>query len=291
MTKRGWAYFFDRRIKSRRLFIIWEAFPVAVKAVYTATAKIGAALGTLFKASIQHAYSVFVKPMPGTQTTVRAQTTYTGVSAGLRGRAYGLTARASYVGTSASLKGRPYGLLDRISYTAKVGFGARSGISARTSYSGASVSMKGSPAGFRAQARYSASTRQSATSGTKFGTLASYSASASAEVNPSWLPKFNLTVDKSAVNTLPGATYSITFTVTNVGGLTAQAEVSVWDVDVTLKDQLIVTLDPNASYSRTVSFTAPQDPGTYYVTAQVKNLFTQRADGTTWVQVNVAPSQ
>jgi len=291
MTKRGWAYFFDRRIKGRRLFIIWEAFPVAVKAVYTATAKIGAALGSLTKAFIQYAYSALVKPMPGTQTSARAQTAYTGVSAGLRGRAYGLTARASYVGTSASLKGRPYGLLDRISYTVKVGFGARSGISARTSYRGASVSMKGSPAGFRAQARYSASTRQSATSGTKFGTSASYSASASAEVNPSWLPKFDLNADKSAVNTLPGATYSITFTVSNVGGLTAQAEVSVWDVDGTLKDRFTVELAPGASYSRTVSFTAPQDPGTYYVTAQVKNLFTQRIDDTVSVQINVAPSQ
>jgi len=291
MTKRGWAYFFDRRIKGRRLFIIWEAFPVAVKAVYTATAKIGAALGSLTKVFIQHAYSVLVKPMSGTQTTVRAQATYTGISAGLRGRAYGLTARASYVGTSASLKGRPYGLLGRISYTAKVGFGARSGISARTSYSGASVTMKGSPTGFRAQARYSASTRQSATSGTKFGTSASYSASASAEINPSWLPKFDLNADKATVNTLPGATYSITFTVSNVGGLTAQAEVSVWDVDGTLKDRFTVELAPGASYSRTVSFTAPQDPGTYYVTAQVKNLFTQRIDDTVSVQINVAPSQ
>jgi hypothetical protein len=291
MTKRGWAYFFDRRIKGRRIFIIWEAFAKVVKAVYTATAKIGAALGSLTKAFIQYAYSALVKPMPGTQTAVRAQAAYTGVSAGLRGRAYGLTARASYVGTSASLKGRPYGLLGRISYTAKVGFGARSGISARTSYSGASVTMKGSPTGFRAQARYFASTRQSATSGTKFGTSASYSASASAEVNPSWLPKFSLTADKSAVNTLPGATYSITFTVANVGGLTAQAEVSVWDVDGTLKDRFTVELAPGASYSRTVSFTAPQDPGTYYVTAQVKNLFTQRIDDTVSVQINVAPSQ
>jgi len=291
MTKRGWAYFFDRRIKGRRIFIIWEAFPVAVKAVYAATAKIGAALGSLTKAFIQYAYSALVKPMPGTQTSVRAQATYTGISAGLRGRAYGLTARAAYTGASASLKGRPYGLLDRISYTAKVGFGARSGVSARTSYRGASAAMKGSPAGFRAQARYSASTRQSATSGTKFGTSASYSASASAEINPSWLPKFSLTADKSAVNTQPGLAYSITFTVTNVGGLTAQAEVSIWDVDGTLKDQFTVELAPGASYSRTVSFTAPQDPGTYYVTAQVKNLFTQRIDDTVSVQVNVAPSQ
>jgi len=291
MTKRGWAYFFDRRIKGRRPFIIWEAFPIVVKEAYTATAKIGTALGTLFKTFIQYAYSALVKPMPGTQTSARAQTTYTGISAALRGRAYGLTARASYVGTSASLKGRPYGLLDRISYAAKVGFGARSGISARTSYSGASVTMKGSPTGFRAQARYSASTRQTATSGTKFGTSASYSASASAEINPSWLPKFSIAADKSTVNAKPGSAYSITFTVANVGGLTAQAEVSVWDVDGTLKDRFTVELAPGASYSRTVSFTAPQDPGTYYVTAQVKNLFTQRVDGTASVQVNVAPSQ
>ena len=291
MTKRGWAYFFDRRIKGRRIFIIWEAFAKVVKAVYTAVAQVGTALGMLVKTSIQYSYSALVRPWLGKHMEAKAQAVYTSTSATLKGKAYGLVARASYVGTLATLKGRDHGLVARTGYTAQTRAGAATGISAKTSYKGTSVTMKGSPTGFRAQAQYSASTRQSATSGTKFGTSASYSASASAEINPSWLPKFDLTTDKAAVNTLPGATYSITFTVTNAGGLTAQAEVSVWDVDGTLKDQFIVTLDPNASYNKTVSFTAPQDPGTYYVTAQVKNVFTQRVDGTASVQINVAPSQ
>jgi len=291
MTRKGWAYFFDRRIKGRRIFIIWEAFAKVVKAVYTAVAQVGTALGMLVKTSIQYSYSALVRPWLGKHMEAKAQAVYTSTSATLKGKAYGLVARASYVGTLATLKGRDHGLVARTGYTAQTRAGAATGISAKTSYKGTSVTMKGSPTGFRAQAQYSASTRQSATSGTKFGTSASYSASASAEINPSWLPKFDLTADKSAVNTLPGATYSITFTVTNVGGLTAQAEVSIWDVDGTLKDQFTVELAPGASYSRTVSFTAPQDPGTYYVTAQVKNLFTQRIDNTVSVQINVAPSQ
>jgi len=291
VTKRGRAYFFDRKIKCRRLFIIWEAFPVTVKAVYTASAKIGVALGMLFKASIQNAYSTLVKPMTGTQTSVRARATYTGISAGLKGRAYGLATRAAYTGTSASLKGRPYGLTARAGYVTQAKAGTTAGVKTQSVCRSTTVLMKGIPTGFRAQAQYAASSRQSATSGTKLGMLASYSASASAEINPSWLPKFDLSADKSAVSTFPGASYSITLTVVNVGGLTAQTEVSVWDTDGTLKDRFTVELAPGASYSRTVNFTAPQDPGTYYVTAQVVNLFTQRVDDVASVQVNVAPSQ
>jgi hypothetical protein len=291
MGRRGWAYFFDKRTRGRRLLIIWEAFAKVVKTVYTTTAQVGTALGTSFRASIQYAYSALVKPMTGKQYVAKAQATYTGLSAALRGRAYGLTARAAYVGTSVALKGRPYGLTARTSYTAQARAGATTGVKTQTSYRTTMVLMKGGPTGLRAQAQYTASTKQSVTSGTKLSVPASYSASVAAQTDPSWLPKFDLTTDKSMVNTFPGATYTITFTVANVGGLTAQAEVSIWDVDGTLKDQFTVALDPGTSFSKTVTFTAPQDPGTYYVTAQVKNLFTQRIDDTASVQINVAPSQ
>lgn len=287
MTRRGWAYFFDRRTKARRLFIIWEAFAKVVKAVYTTTAQVRTALGTLTKAFIQYGYSALVKPFTGKQIGAKAQATYTGISAALRGRAYGLEARATYTGTTLTLKGRPYGLTARTSYTAQAKAGATTGVKAQTAYRGTATTMKGGPTGFRAQAQYTASTKQLATSGTKFSIPASYSASAVAQVNPSWLPKFDISADKATINTFPGATYTITFTVANVGGLSAQAEVSIWDVDGTLKDKFTVALNPGASYSKTISFRAPQDPGTYYVTAQVKNLFTQRIDDVVAVEINV----
>jgi hypothetical protein len=105
------------------------------------------------------------------------------------------------------------------------------------------------------------------------------------------LPRFDLSTDKSTANVLPGTAYTITFTAANVGGLSAQAEVSIWDVDGTLKDQFTVSLDPDASYSKSTTFTAPQDLGTYYVTAQVKNLYTSRVDDAVTVTVNVTPAQ
>jgi hypothetical protein len=291
MTRRSWHFFFDKRAKVRKVLIIWEALARVFKVVYTVSTQIGTALGTLTKASVQYAYSILVKTPQGKQIGAKAQATYAGTSAMLKGRAFGLTARAVYAGTSATLKGRPYGLTARAEYSAQAKFGARLGTSARTSYTGTTATLKGRPTGFGVQARYTATSRQSATSGTKFGTTASYSASAVAQINPTWLPKFSLATDKDLVNTFPGASYSITFTVANIGGIRAQAEVSVWDVDGTLKDQFTVALDPNASYSKTISFTAPLDPGTYYVTAQVKNLFTNRIDDAASVQVNVAQSQ
>jgi len=291
VTRRGWSYFFDHRLKLRRLIIIWEAFATLAKAVYTQTAQIFTSLGPLVKASAQYAYSAMVKPFVGNQVGAKAQATYTETSATLKGRPYGLVAQATYTGTSALLKGSPYGLVAKASYSAQAKVGATTGVSTKASYVGTSVLMKGSPTGFRAQAQYSASSRQYATSGTKFSTSASYSASAAAQVNPSWLPKFDLSTDKSTVNTVPGGSYTITFTVTNMGGLSAQAEVTVWDVDGTLKDQFTVSLDPGASYSKSITFTAPQDPGTYYITAQVMNLFTSRVDDGVAVEVDVASSQ
>lgn len=291
MGRRGWSYFFDRRLKLRRLIIIWETLAKVVKAVYTYSAQIFTALGSLTKASIQYTYSILIKPTAGSQYVAKVQTAYVGTSATLKGRAFGLTARAAYSVMAATLRGSPYGLIARVSYTTQARTGTTTGINAQAVYRGAAVAMKGQPTGFRAQAQYTASTRQSAVSGTKFGTTASYSASVWAEVNPSWLPRFDLSVDKTTVNAFPGATYSITFTVTNVGGLSAQAEVSVWDVDGTLKDQFTVELSPGTSYSKSISFKAPQDPGTYYVTAQAENLFASRVDDAVSVQVNVAQAQ
>jgi len=291
VSRRRWTFFFDKRTKARRILTIWRALARVFKAVYTYSTQIGTALGTLAKASVQYAYSALVKQFTGSEVGVKAQATYAGTSATLKGRAFGLTARAVYAGTSATLKGRPYGLLARVSYSGQVKVGARLGASVRTLYISTLAALKGRPTGFRIQAGYSATSKQMATSGTRFSTSASYSASAVAQINPPWLPKFDLTTDKDSVNTLPGSAYDITFTVANVGGLTAQAEVSVWDVDGTLKDRFTVELNPGASYSRTVGFTAPQEPGTYYVTAQVKNLYTNRIDDTASVQVNVAPAQ
>jgi hypothetical protein len=291
VSRRKWTFFFDKRTKARRILIIWEALARVFKAVYTYSTQIITALGTSVNFPIQYTYSALVKQFTGSKVGAKAQATYAGASAMLKGRPYGLTARAAYAGTSASLKGRPYGLTARAIYSTQAKFGARLGTSVRTSYASTLVSLKGRPTGFRAQAGYSATSKQSATSGTRFGTTTSYSASATAQINPTWLPKFDLTTDKNTVNTSPGASYSITFTIANVGGITAQAEVSVWDVDGTLKDQFTVALDPNTSYSKTVSFTAPQEPGTYYVAAQVKNLYTNRIDDTASVQINVAPAQ
>jgi hypothetical protein len=291
VSRRKWTFFFDKRVKARRILIIWEALARVFKAVYTYSTQIGTALGTVVKASVQYVYSALVKQFTGSEVGVKAQVAYTGTSAALKGRAFGLTARAVYVGTSAALKGRPYGLLARVSYSGQVKVGARLGVSARTSYTGTLASLKGRPTGFSVQARYNAASRQSATSGTRFSTSASYSASVTAQVNPPWLPRFGLSADKDVVNTFPGSTYSITFTITNTGGLSAQAEVSVWDVDGTLKDRFTVELTSGESYSKTISFTAPEDPGTYYVTAQVKNLYTNRIDDVASVQVNVAQAQ
>ena len=291
MTRRSWHFFFDKKTKARRILIIWEALAKVFKAVYTYSTQIGTALGTAVKISIQYAYSILFKPMSGKPMGVKAQAAYTGISASMKGRTFGLTARTVYAGIAASLKGRPYGLLARVSYSGQVKVGARLGTSVRTSYTGTLAALKGRPTGLSVQARYNATSKQTATSGIKFSTSISYSASAVAEVNPTWLPRFDLATDKDSVNTFPGASYSITFTVANVGGLTAQAEVSVWDVDGTLKDWFTVELDPGANYSKTVGFTAPQEPGTYYVTAQVKNLFTNRVDDSVSVKVNVAPAQ
>ena len=291
MSRRKWAFFFDKRTKARRILIIWEALAKVFKTVYTYSTQIGTALGTVMKISTQYAYSILFKPISGKPMGVKAQAAYTGISASMKGRAFGLTARAVYAGVAASLKGRPYGLLARVLYSGQVKVGARLGTSVRTSYTGTLAALKGRPTGLSAQARYNATSKQSATSGIKLNTLASYSASAVIEVNPTWLPRFDLATDKNSADTFPGASYNITFTVTNTGGIKAQAEVSVWDVDGTLKDQFTVELDPGASYSKTVGFTAPQKPSTYYVTAQVKNLYTNRIDDIAPVQVNVAPAQ
>ena len=288
MTRRSWHFFFDKRAKVRRILIIWEALARVFKAVYTYSTQIGTALGALTKASIRYTYSTLVKRFTGNEVGVKAQATYAGISAALKGRAFGLTARAVYMGTTASLRGRPYGLLASISYSGQIKVGARLGTSVRTSYTGTLTALKGRPTGFRAQASYSAASRQSAASGTKFSTSASYSASVVTQVDPAWLPKFDLSTNVTTIFARTKSLYSITFTVKNIGGQSGQAEVSVWDVDGTLKDQFTVALDPNESYKKTIYFRAPSDPGTYYVTAQVKNLYTNRIDDTVSVQVNVS---
>jgi hypothetical protein len=291
MGGKKWDFFFDRRVKVRRIIIIWEALAKAFKVAYAYSVKIGTALGILIKAPIRYTYSVLVKQFAGSKVEAKVQATYRGISVAFKGQAIGLVVRTTYRGISALLKGRPVGFKAQTSYSARVKVGANLGMSIKTSYRGIVATLKGRPTGLRVQASYFATSRQSATSGTKINTKTSYSASAVAEVNPEWLPKFDLSTDKSVVNTLPGAAYSITFTITNVGGLEASAEVSVWDVDGTLKDKYTVTLKPNESHSKTISFTAPQEPGTYYVTGRVKNLFTDRIDDRVAVEVNVAPAE
>ena len=291
MGRKRWTFFFDKRTKVRRILIIWEALARVFKSVYTYSTQIGTALGAFTKASIRYTYSILVKRFTGSEVGVKARATYAGISAALKGRAHGLTVRTVYTGIAAYLKGRPYGLLARMSYSEQVKVGARLGASVRTSYAGTTVALKGRPTSFKVKAEYSATSKQVATSDTRFGTSVSYSASVTAHVNPPWLPRFDLSVNKDTVNTFPGSAYSITFTVVNTGGLAAQAEVSVWDVNGMSKDRFVIELAPRASYSKAVEFVAPQEPGTYYVTARVKNLFTGRVNGFISVRVNVAPAQ
>ena len=291
MVRRSWYCFFDRKARAKRIVIIWETLARAFKAAYTYAAQIGTALGTVIRASVRYTYSILVKQFAGNRVGAKAQAAYTGIAATLKGRTYGLTARAVYMGAAASLKGRPYGLLAKMSYSGQVKVGAQLGTSVRASYSGTLATLKGRPTGFSIQARYNAATKQTATSGTKFSISASYSASAAAQANPPWLPKFDLSADKDSVNTFPGASYNITFVVTNVGGLTAKAKVSIWDVGGTLKGRFTVELAPGASYSETLRFVAPQEPGTYYIESQVENLFTGRIDDSVAVKVVVVPAQ
>jgi hypothetical protein len=256
--------------------------------VYTFSTQIGTALGTITRAFTQYTYSAPVKLFSGDKMGIKAQAAYTGTSAALKGRAFGLTARATYIGTSAALRGRPYGLLARATYSATNKFGVRLGTSVRTSYAGMSAAFKGRPASFRIQAQYTATSKQSATSGVRLGATASYSVSVATQIDPSWLPRFRLSTNTSTVNVITNRTYSITFTVTNIGDLTGQTEVSVWDVDGSLKDRFTVELSPGTNYSKTISFEAPSTKGTYYVTAQAKNLYTNRIDSSIAVQINVS---
>jgi hypothetical protein len=214
-------------------------------------------------------YGLYQASGVGTALGAETSVTYGMCQAVGLGSPIGTESSATYGLYQAVGIGAPIGASEALNYTKTVAVGITSGTGAGER---AVVSASGT----------------AAVPVTGYGTeINKVDASGRVEVNPTWLPKFTVSVSPNAFSTCAGEKVLFTVTVKNVGGIPGS-----YKLTVTLGSNTVYTatgsLDPGGRRDHFVWVTAPSSQGTYELKATVYNLTTNKTDGSATAYLVVA---